>query len=367
MSPPMRSVLERWLLGRWFSRRRHDAVDLLLGLPAVLTGWYSRQQRRTIVDVSTRVSKARRADFWRPWVIVVGNLIAGGAGKTPVVLALAEQLKARGFAVGIVCHAYRTRLRGARRVTPESDPAEVGDEAVLLSLQSGLPCASGRDRETALQILLESVAGLDVVLADDGLQHPGLARDFEVAVFDSRGVGNGLLLPAGPLREPVEHLSQMDAVLFNATVRPGQVEHTRMHAFCVEPVAIVTLDEFFALPAMSALPALSTALEAIGQVPPSRIRAIAGIGNPQRFEQTLAGIGLTCPVIALGDHAPIDAAWLGALDADLVLMTAKDAIKLRGVDNPRCRVVLIRARLDPAFIDWLSESIHQRERVAVAR
>ena len=156
-------------------------------------------------------------DFCRRPVIVVGNLSVGGSGKTPLVIWLAQQLSERGLQPGVVLRGYGGSAAAGRvpqLVAPDSDVAVVGDEALLLRLRTGMPVAIGRDRVGAAQRLLG--AGVDVIIADDGLQHLRLARDFEIAVIDAaRGMGNGYLLPAGPLREPPQRLSTVDAVVIN--------------------------------------------------------------------------------------------------------------------------------------------------------
>ena len=148
-------------------------------------------------------------------VIVVGNITVGGAGKTPLTLWLARQFRERGWRPGIVSRGYGGDNAVPRPVTPSSLPAEVGDEPVLLGRRSGVPVWVGRDRVAAGRSLLAAHPDVNLILCDDGLQHYRLARDVELAVFDGRGAGNGWRLPAGPLRESLERLREVDAVVCN--------------------------------------------------------------------------------------------------------------------------------------------------------
>jgi tetraacyldisaccharide 4'-kinase len=255
-------------------------------------------------------------------VIVVGNLTVGGSGKTPLVIWLAQQLRERGLHPGVVLRGYGGVAVAGRLpcpVSPDSDVAVVGDEALLLRLRTGVPVVVGRDRVGAAQRLI--AAGVDVVIADDGLQHLRLARDFQIAVIDgARGLGNGYLLPAGPLREPAERLARVDAVVINgeraesatyplAAAQPRFVMHLtgewlRALAGTGEPVALSSL---------------------AGQ----RVHAVAGIGHPARLFAQLAAAGLEVIAHAFPDHHRYRAGELEFGDGLPLLMTEKDAVKCR--------------------------------------
>lgn len=271
--------------------------------------------------------RARRLP--RP-VVVVGNLTVGGSGKTPLVIWLAERLRAQGMRPGIILRGYggsAERGREPHRVEPDSDAAIVGDEAVVLRRRTGLPVVVCRARARAAQRLL--LEGVDVILADDGLQHLGLARDCEIAVLDAqRGLGNGYLLPAGPLREPATRLAEVDIVVVNgegeaaraaaaaaglgqAAGRPGPLI-MRVGGERLRP-----LDEAGETVALSSL---------AGQ----EVHAVAGIGNPERFFAQLAAAGLRVRAHAFPDHHRYRAADLTFGDALPLLMTEKDAVKCRG-------------------------------------
>ncbi|MGE0807703.1 MAG: tetraacyldisaccharide 4'-kinase [Burkholderiaceae bacterium] len=314
----------------------------------------------------------------QPPVVVIGNLVAGGSGKTPLLAALAEALRRGGWRIGIIANGYGGRRRDARLVGPYDDPAEHGDEAVLLAQLTGLPLAAARRRDEALALLRSTHPELQLVLSDDGLQHAWLPRSVELAVFDARGAGNGRLLPAGPLREPLAHAADMDALLLNGDAAPP-LPHPRCFRFHVEPVRFVPVA---VTPGAAAAGAAAAGVAAAGaavagaaayavrtaiaphdfaQLAADRgLLAVAGIGAPQRFFDTLHGLGLNPRCVALPDHAPLDAAMLAAAPEPLIVMTAKDAVKCRHLADDRCWALEVRAVLDPAFIDWLIGTLRGR-------
>jgi len=261
-------------------------------------------------------------------VIVVGNLTVGGSGKTPLVIWLAQQLRERGLRPGVVLRGYGGIAVAGRvpcLVTPDSDVAVVGDEALLLCLRTGVPVVVGRDRVGAAQRLI--AAGVDLIIADDGLQHLRLARDFEIAVIDAaRGLGNRYLLPAGPLREPAERLSLVDAVVINGEDGgPLGAAGARSHAVVGVQAGFVmrlTGDWLRTLAGTGEPMALSS-------LAGKRVHAVAGIGNPQRFFAQLAAAGLEVVAHAFPDHHRYRAAELEFDDGLPLLMTEKDAVKCR--------------------------------------
>lgn len=246
-------------------------------------------------------------------VIVVGNITVGGTGKTPLVVWLASFLTARGMRPGIVSRGYGSRAREPRAVTRESDPAGVGDEAVLLAQRGACPVWIGADRAAACGSLLRAHPECNVILSDDGLQHYGLARDIELAVVDgARGLGNGLMLPAGPLREPALRLREVDAVVMNgAGDAPAEVRALRM---------LVDGREFHNLlnPGRTVGP---------DYFQRKRVHAVAGIGHPGRFFAHLQRLGIEFEGHAYPDHHAYVARDLAFPAADAVLMTEKDAVK----------------------------------------
>ncbi|HEU4857099.1 MAG TPA: tetraacyldisaccharide 4'-kinase [Rhodanobacteraceae bacterium] len=268
-------------------------------------------------------------------VIVVGNIVAGGAGKTPLTLALVQALHERGWRPGVVSRGYGGSARAPMLLPPQPDPAVAGDEPALLRVRSGLPVAVGAARTAAARLLLAE--GVDVIVADDGLQHYALARDVEVCVIDgARRCGNGRLLPAGPLREPATRLRDVDFVVCNGGNTRGHEIPMRL-----ELAAAVALGD----------PGRSTPLAAfLGQ----RVHAVAGIGNPRRFFDALRGQGIEVVEHAYPDHHRYLPADLAFGDERPVLMTEKDAIKCGAFAQPGWWSVPVAAVLPDAFFDAVS-------------
>lgn len=277
-------------------------------------------------------------------VIVVGNLVAGGSGKTPLVIALARTLQSHGLRVGILCRGYRGKSKHwPVAVQADSDPAEVGDEAVLLAQKTGLPVMAGPRRVEAGKALLGATP-CDVLLCDDGLQHYALRRDIEIIVIDAeRGFGNGACLPAGPLREPRGRLQQADAVV--ALGGPCAEATTVMHYVSGETCKLKDPQHWYRLDAFA------------GQA----VHAVAGIGYPQRFFRQLLEAGLSLEAHAFDDHhlfTPEDLAFAGRRP---VLMTEKDAVKCRAFARSDWWVVPVEVQLDPGFETWLVNAVCPRE------
>ena len=248
-------------------------------------------------------------------VIVVGNLTTGGTGKTPLVVWLARRLRGRGYRVGILCRGYGGSAdKWPQPVHAKSDAKLVGDEAKLLAQLAECPVVAGPDRVAAGRMLLRP-GNVDVILSDDGLQHYRLKRASEVVVIDgARGLGNRLCLPAGPLREPVTRLREVDAVVVNA----GEYDSSRaMHAK-MYPVRVREL--------------ATGAEKSIADFAGKTVHAVAGIGNPERFFDMLLEHGIDVEPHPLADHAKIEQADISFDDDLLVLVTAKDAVKCVGID-----------------------------------
>jgi tetraacyldisaccharide 4'-kinase len=273
-------------------------------------------------------------------VIVVGNLTVGGTGKTPLILALVEALRGRGLRPGILSRGHGGTEPGPRAVSAGDDAAQVGDEPLLLAERSGCPVWIGADRAAAARGLLAAHAHCDVILCDDGLQHYRLQRDFEIAVEDERGLGNGLLLPAGPLREPAGR--RVDATVVNGTEpRPGAF---RMR---LTPAGLYRVDAH-------ATPLTQSELSG------KKLHAVAGIGNPGRFFAGLSRMGLAFSAHPFPDHHAFRAADLEFADSDFVLMTEKDAVKCRHFGRRDLIAVRVEAELDSALAELILERIHGR-------
>lgn len=273
-------------------------------------------------------------------VIVVGNLTVGGTGKTPLVAWLVDFLRAHGMHPGVVSRGHGGRQRASSPVTASSDAQLCGDEAVLLARCCEAPVWIGSDRAAAAQALLAAAPECDVIVSDDGLQHYRLGRNMEVAVFDGRrGAGNGLMLPAGPLREPLTRLTAVDAIVVNVS------ESATVGLKTVRPAAYaMTLNgnEFYNLlnPACKVRPA---------QFRGRRVHAVAGIGRPERFFHQLRRLGIDFTAHPFPDHHAYVAGDISFDDGEDVLMTEKDAVKCRTFAHERHWVLPVRAELDTAF------------------
>lgn len=276
-------------------------------------------------------------------VVVVGNLVAGGAGKTPLTIALVNALRERGWKPGVVSRGYGGNTRAPLLLDDDPEAAVAGDEPTLIRRRTQLPVAVGADRVRAAHLLLAD--GVDVIVADDGLQHYGLARDLEICVIDGeRRLGNGRLLPAGPLREPVARLARVDFIVSNGGAPgPGEV-----------PMRLV-LEDALAVDGSGRRRALDT----FGRQP---VHAVAGIGHPARFFSALRTRGLDVVEHAFPDHHRYIAAALDfGVDAQ-VLMTEKDAVKCRAFARPDWWYVPVRAELPDAFFDAVASRLATRRR-----
>ena len=270
-------------------------------------------------------------------VIVVGNLTAGGTGKTPLVIWIAEHLKRKGWSPAIVSRGYGAHIEVPRAATIADDAAAVGDEPIVLSRRSGCPVWVGPDRLAVIAALRAAHPDVNVVVLDDGLQHYRLRRDLEIAVVDARGFGNGFLLPAGPLREPASRLRSVDAVVSHGSAITGYA------------MRLVGAELHRMTDAADRRPASAFA----GQ----KVHAVAGIGEPNRFFLHLARLGVKLAPHPFPDHHRFTPQELDFGDDAAVLMTEKDAVKLRRVAQPNWWVLPVTAELDAAFGDWLSEKL----------
>ena len=302
-------------------------------------------------------SGRRRASQAGAPVIIVGNLTVGGTGKTPVVAWLAWQLGALGRKVGIASRGYGAARTGTQLVTVDADWRAFGDEPVLLQRRTGVPVVIDADRVAAARRLV--ALGADVIVCDDGLQHLQLARNFELVVIDGpRGLGNGRLLPAGPLREPASRLGAVDAVVINGEPRPGLLEtlmrlgapaplFMRLVPATVEPVRGGTRNtQADELAAQAGSGGAGSALwgQRLEDLHGVRVHAVAGIGNPGRFFQLLESFGLSVVPHAFADHHPFSAQDLD-LPGDLpILMTEKDAVRCAAFANDRLACVPVTAQ-----------------------
>jgi len=285
-------------------------------------------------------------------VVVVGNIFIGGTGKTPLTIWLAQQLRAAGMRPGVISRGHGGASAPPRAVQPTSRAQDVGDEPLLIAARAGCPVVVGRRRAQAGRHLLDLHPDVDVLITDDGLQHYALARDVEVVLFDGRGTGNGWTLPAGPLREARSR--RRDFTVVNAPEitpalaaavggRPWQMRLVGDHA--------------------------ERLMDAGARVPLSdlqgrRVLAAAGIGNPGRFFAMLRAAGLTVAELPLPDHHDFLDDPFRAVDADVILVTEKDAVKCRQLEtinnDPRVWVVPVGAHIDAALATQIVEKCRGR-------
>jgi tetraacyldisaccharide 4'-kinase len=314
------------LVQRLWWRARPSAASRALQPLAWLYGALAAREQRVTLPQRAPVA-----------VVVVGNLVAGGAGKTPTVIALVQALRAAGRRPGVVSRGHgRTGDGDVAEVDPErSSAVEVGDEPLLIARRSGVPVWVGRTRLLAAQALCNAHPAVDVIVADDGLQHHALARDVEIVVFDERGVGNGLLLPAGPLREPLAQPWPAERlVLYNAP-RPS-----------------LPLAGWVAERALTqVLPLGGGTAQPLASLRGHRLVAAAGIAAPERFFDMLEAAGLTIERLPLPDHHDYATLpWPAATPE--VIVTEKDAVKLagRGSGGTRVWVAPLDFRLPAPFV-----------------
>ena len=323
-------MLGRSLADRHWQRRTLLS-DLLL-IPALLYGGLVALRRAFY-----RIGILRQRRLPVP-VIVVGNFTVGGTGKTPLTVWLAQHLRAAGYRPGIVTRGYGGQAHGIAAVSAEADPRLFGDEPVLMARESGCPVWRGADRHATGQALLAAEPQVDLVLLDDGLQHLALARDIEIALFDERGAGNGRLLPAGPLREAPRAVDLL--VRNGARCAPGELAMT---------LRTVGLFDLYS-------DAPVAPLELTGQ----RLHAVAGIGNPSRFFASVRALGLSCIEHALADHHDYRVDDLPIGQADVIIVTEKDAVKLRRlarIESARVVVLRVQAEAVPELMTRLIERL----------
>lgn len=277
-------------------------------------------------------------------VLVVGNHVAGGAGKTPAVIALVQALQARGRRPGVVSRGQGRQGGGQREVRCGDDARSAGDEPLLIQRRCGVPVWVGSRREEAARALCAAHPEVDLLIADDGLQHAGLARDAELVVFDERGAGNGLLLPAGPLREPLP-----------ATLPAHRrVLYTSGRASTALPGALATRRIGSAWPLAAWHAGDATQAQPLAALRGRRLIAAAGLAAPQKFFGMLSAAGLQIDALPLPDHHRYDTLPWPA-DAE-VLLTEKDAIKLAPLraGTARAWVVPLDLQLPAALVDELA-------------
>ncbi len=322
--------LEQRLLQAWYAPS--PWLKLLRPLSA-LYQWGAVARRRRYLD--------NPQSSWKPQVplIVVGNITLGGTGKTPMVIWLVKHLRSQGLRVGVVSRGYGAKPPALPwLIRPdENNPAQVGDEPLLIAQRCRVPVVIDPDRVKAARYLCEHLQ-VDVIVSDDGLQHYAMGRTLELVMIDhARGLGNARCLPEGPLREPAGRLKAVDIIVYNGAPTDTSVAF----AMQLQPAELVNLKtgERISPHAWKAHP---------------RVQAIAGIGNPERFCKTLESLGLAPELHAFPDHARYNEQSFMAFDrGEALIMTEKDAIKCRGFAQKNWWYLSVDARLSEAFVTAL--------------
>ena len=297
-------------------------------------------------------------------VLVVGNIYVGGTGKTPVVIALVKALCTRGWRPGVVSRGYGTHI-GERPIVGQGlvDAKQYGDEPALIAHETGVPVAVHPDRYQACLDLMHQFPDVNLVISDDGLQHMKLPRDIEIVVQDERSTGNGWLLPAGPLREPVSRLRKVDAVLTRKNHAPLN-ENKQSALLAVTHHLTTNLRKsniFLQINRFRHLQSGETQepMAFLSFVKHLNVTAAAGIANPERFFTSLKEMGISLrQSIPLPDHFSFDLSPFAALVTDVVLITGKDAIKCKAVQDDRLWVAEVDMTFsDPEFLPWLDHQL----------
>lgn len=320
------------LIASWYGQRKS------FGWLAPLAKLYAKQALKRREDYLSGKKTAYKAPV--P-VIVVGNITVGGTGKTPMILWLIDYLRARGLTVGVVSRGYGAKPPSFPwRVTAEQTAKETGDEPLLIVKRSQVPLVIAPNRADAVKHLL-ATEKIDIILCDDGLQHYQLARDLELVMIDAaRGLGNGYCLPLGPLREPATRLQTVDAIIYNG----AEQDRDDGYAMQLQPTQLInvatgeqqTLDYFQQ-----------------GQ----QLHAVAAIGNPQRFFNTVQGLGWQVIPHPFKDHAVFDQASLTFAEPYPVIMTEKDAVKCQGFAQPNWWYLKVTTQPSTTFVTWFAQKI----------
>ena len=326
---------------RWPSYWSKPATFFGQILRPLVTSWMSKRR--------LKIAKAPRVSSQIP-IICIGNIVVGGAGKTPLVASLASKLQEAGFKPGIVSRGFGGRVKSLPiEVTEQSLPRKVGDEPLMLKKRTGCPVIVCRDRARAIE-RLHFHYPVDVILSDDGLQNTGMWRDFSICVFNKeQGIGNGLEIPFGPLREPISAVHQMDAIVVSGTGYPKEMLiemgiETKIPTFgSVAQIAYVYRSD---------QPEIRRSLDELKDH--GSFDAVAGIASPRRFFEGLQQAGLIIEEHAFTDHHAFSVSDIAELSH--VITTEKDAVKLLHLLKEPFWIVALDS-LQPEFETWLINSL----------
>ncbi len=296
--------------------------------------------RRKLYQLNIKKSYAAKVPL-----LVVGNIVAGGSGKTPLLISLCEYIKAHGYKPGVVSRGYGGSETGIRQLA-DSDSAElVGDEPLLIQQRTQVPVVIGADRVAAVNYLLQNNQ-CDIVLSDDGLQHYRMQRNLEIAVVDaSRLFGNGFCLPAGPLREKISRLQEVDLVVYNGVVSNAEAAKSN-HEICSY---LLEFTEFIHLTKGNSVQPEHFAGRSV--------HAVAGIGNPNRFFMQLRENDIKLTEHAFADHHVYQQSDFSDWQNECIIMTEKDAVKCRHLSLPDAWLVRIDAEMSETLMAQLEAKV----------
>lgn len=312
-------LTESWYYPRWWNYLLYPLSILFYGIVVLRKNFY-------------RLGLFKKYRFDRP-IIVVGNLTVGGTGKTPLVIFLAEQLSQRGFHPVIISRGYGRKKNKLKLVTLDSAPTEVGDEPLLIFKKTGIPVIVSTKRVKAVE-LAKAQFKCDVIISDDGLQHYALERDIEIAVVDgSCRFGSEWLLPAGPLREPLSRLKKVDFIVNNGDIRKNEIP---MKCALHEAVHLSTGQTF-----------------SLASFKGKTVHAVAGLGHPKRFFNSLIAKGIKIIPHAYPDHYLFSADDLTFSDPFPILMTEKDSVRCSDFIDEKMYHVTITTQLPENFIQLI--------------
>jgi tetraacyldisaccharide 4'-kinase len=336
----MRADLEHRLASIWYDNKP---------VPAWLKGLVPLYRAASHMDKRWN-AKRKCNDLAEACVVVVGNITAGGSGKTPLVIRLCRIFSDAGLAPGVISRGYGRKERGLRLASPASSPEVVGDEPLLISRRTGVPVIVAANRCDAARALLKQK--VNVIISDDGLQHHRLPRSLEICVIDGkRGLGNGLLIPAGPLREPAERLASVDHVIINgeSDCVPEGIDAQNMTLVSGKLKSLVDGEAW-----------------RLSQFTGCTVNAVAGIGNPDRFFSLLKNTGIKVNKYSFPDHHAYSAADFASMDSDLpIMMTEKDAVKCTGLGLKNAWFLTVDAHLpyqwEAALLQQVIEQVLKNE------
>ncbi|MGH1486715.1 MAG: tetraacyldisaccharide 4'-kinase [Cellvibrionaceae bacterium] len=342
MTSSRQSLLHRFFLHIWYVKSFLSYLSVILLLPLSVLFWVIAKLRRCYL---IRQSKQLPVP-----IVIVGNISVGGAGKTPVVLALVKALQEKNIHVGVISRGYGNQPKGLPLLVDEvTNVAQSGDEAKLIQRQTGCPVAVGADRVRVARYLLEQHPEVQILISDDGLQHYNLGRAFEIAVVDGkRGMGNGFCLPAGPLREPARRLNSVDLVLVN-----GEVDSRRSF----QGIASYAKIQLEPLQWVNIKTAESYNLNPLPWHDKKSVVAVAAIGNPQRFFTTLSQTGVHAKTVAFDDHHAFCSNDFLDFQEKIVVMTTKDAIKCSDFAGENWWALEVAAKLPDTLVESVANLI----------